>query len=205
MWQLTAAANGVVLVAYSMIAATILRGLVRSGQVRTNLLGTATAAIFFTCAVHHGAHTVHMLAPAFGLQAESGLQMRASMGLAPLVWDSLSAAVAVFYFSLRRSYGRLLESSPALFADLKARQRSALELNDNIVQGLAVAQYRYETGDPEAAHAAVVATLAKARTMMSDLVDPTATRGLAIEPGDLVRSIPAQPVSSLDERTTAGI
>lgn len=203
MWQLTAVANGVILVAYSLIAATILRGLVRQKQVRTNLLGTATAAIFFTCAVHHGAHTVHMISPVFGLQTESGLAMRESMGTSALVWDALSATVAVYYWSLRRQYGALLQSSPALFADLKARQRSALEINDNIVQGLALAQYRYETGKPEEAHAAVVATLAKARAMMSDLVDPTATRGLTIEPGDLVRSVPAQ-ASSHDERTVAG-
>ena len=203
MWQLIAAANGVILVAYSLISATILRALVRTRQLRNNLLGTATAAIFFTCAVHHGGHTVHMLSPAFGFQTGSGLAMRESMGWQSAIWDVLSAAVAVYYFSLRRSYGALLHSSPALFADLKARQRSALEINDNIVQGLALAQYRYEAGQPEAAHAAVVATLAKARAMMSDLVDPAATRGLAIEPGDLVRNVPAQPVSSPDERTPA--
>ncbi|HEV2891934.1 MAG TPA: hypothetical protein VGX28_16290 [Frankiaceae bacterium] len=202
MWQLTAAANGVILVAYSLISATILRALVRQRQLRSNLLGTATAAIFFTCAVHHGAHTVHMVAPAFGLQTGSGLAMRESMGWGALVWDTLSVVVAVYYWSLRRSYGALLGRSPALFADLKARQRSALEINDNIVQGLALAQYRYEAGQPDEAHAAVVATLARARRMMSDLVDPTATRGLAIEPGDLVRSLPAQ-ASSVDERTPA--
>lgn len=203
MWQLTAAANGAILLAYSLIAATILRALVRTNQLRDNLLGTATAGIFFTCAVHHGAHTVHMLSPVFGFQTESGLAMRQSMGWSAAAWDLLSAAVAVYYFSLRRSYGALLHSSPSLFADLKARQRSALEINDNIVQGLTLAQYRYEAGRHEEAHAAVVATLAKARTMMSDLVDPSATRGLGIEPGDLVRSIPAQPVSSPDERASA--
>lgn len=203
MWQLTAVANGAILVAYSLISATILRALVRQKQVRTNLLGTATAAIFFTCAVHHGAHTVHMFSPVFGFQVDSGLAMRESIGLSALVWDSLSAGIALYYWSLRRSYGALLQSGPSLFADLKARQRSALEINDNIVQGLALAQYRYENGQPEQAHAAVVETLAKARTMMSDLVDPTASRGMAIEPGDLVRSVPAQ-ASSPDERTVAG-
>ena len=204
MWQLTAAANGVILLAYSLISATILRALVRTGQVRDNLLGTATAGIFFTCAVHHGAHTVHMLSPVFGFQTASGLAMRQSMGFQAAIWDVLSAAVAVYYFTLRRSYGALLDRGPALFADLKARQRSALEINDNIVQGLALAQYRSESGRPEEAHEAVVATLARARAMMSGLVDPTATRGLAIEPGDLVRSIPAQPSSSPGERAPVG-
>jgi hypothetical protein len=205
MWQVTAAANAAILVAYSLISATVIRALVREKQVAANRLGTATAAIFFTCAVHHGAHVVHVLLPYAGVNVASGLAMRESMGWASAFWDVASAAVAVYYWTLRRSYGALLQSGPALFADLKARQRSALEINDNIVQGLAIAQYRYEAGMPEEAHAAVVATLAKARRMMSDLVDPTATRGLAIEPGDLVRSIPAQAVSSEDERTPAEV
>jgi hypothetical protein len=204
MWHVTAVANGVILLAYSLISATILRALVQTRQVRTNPLGTATAAIFFTCAVHHGAHTIHMLSPVFGLQVDTGLAMRRSMGWQAAFWDVLSAAVAAYYWTLRRQYGALLQNGPALFADLKARQRSALEINDNIVQGLALAQYRYESGRPEEAHAAVVATLANARRMMSDLVDPTTVRGHAIEPGDLVRSVPAQAVSSPDERVPTG-
>ena len=42
------------------------------------------------------------------------------------------------------------------------------------------------------------------RAMLSDLVDPTANRGLAIEPGDVVRAAAAHPVSSPDERTPVG-
>lgn len=189
MWQVTAAANAVILVAYSLISATILSALIRTKQVRSNLLGAATATIFFTCAVHHGSHTLHMLAPYANLEVEEGLAMRTAMGWHAAVWDVISAAVALYYWSLRRSYGRLLHHGPALFADLKARQRSALEINDNIVQGLALAQYRYESGQPELANEAVVRTLAAARKMMSDLADPAS--GLPIVPGDLVRTMPA--------------
>lgn len=202
MWQVTAVANGVIMVAYSLIAAAILVALVRTGQVRTNLLGSATAMIFFTCAVHHGSHTVHMLAPYAGLEVAEGLAMREAMGWHAAVWDVLSAGVAVFYWTLRRQYGSLLQQGPALFTDLKARQRSALEINDNIVQGLALAQYRYETGEPEKAHEAVVKTLAAARAMMSDLVDPVA--GRPIEAGDLVRTVAAQSSGSTDDRAPAG-
>jgi hypothetical protein len=200
MWQVTAAANAVILVAYSLIAATILVALVRTGQVRSNVLGTATAAIFFTCAVHHGSHTLHMLAPYVNLEVEEGLAMRQAMGWHAAVWDVFSAAVAVYYWSLRRSYAKLLDHGPTLFTDLKARQRSALEINDNIVQGLALAQYQYESGRPELAHESVVRTLAAARSMMSEQVDPA--NGLAVAPGDLVRSVPAQPASP-EERTRA--
>lgn len=202
MWQVTAVANGVIMVAYSLIAAAILVALVRTRQVRTNLLGSATAMIFFTCAVHHGSHTLHMLAPYVDLEVHEGLAMREAMGWHAAVWDVLSAAVAVYYWTLRRQYGALLQRGPVLFADLKARQRSALEINDNIVQGLALAQYRYEAGEPEKAHEAVVKTLAAARAMMSDLVDPVV--GRPIEAGDLVRTVPAQPSGATDDRTPAG-
>lgn len=199
MWQVTAAANGVILVAYSLISASILVALMRTKQVRTNLLGTATAGIFFTCAVHHGSHTFHMLAPLVDVEVTEGMAMRTAMGWHAAVWDVLSAGVAVFYWTLRGRYGALLQSGPTLFTDLKARQRSALEINDNIVQGLALAQYQYEAGRPERAHEAVVKTLAAARKMMSDLVDPSA--GMPIEPGDLVRSVPAQPAGGPEDRT----
>jgi signal transduction histidine kinase len=202
MWQVTAAANGLIMVAYSLIAAAILLALVRTNQVRTNLLGSATAMIFFTCAVHHGSHTFHMLGPYVGWEVHEGLAMREAMGWHAAVWDVLSAGVAVYYWSLRRSYGALLHRGPVLFADLKERQRSALEINDNIVQGLTLAQYRYEAGQHEAAHEAVVKTLAAARKMMSDLVDPSI--GMPIEPGDLVRTVAAQPTGAPDDRAVVG-
>ena len=46
----------------------IVRPLIETGQLRSNALGAATAAIFFTCAVHHGGHTVHMLLPGAGVE-----------------------------------------------------------------------------------------------------------------------------------------
>jgi hypothetical protein len=52
-WMLGSAANLVIAVAYLAISWAILGPLLRTGQVRANRLGTATAAIFFTCAVHH--------------------------------------------------------------------------------------------------------------------------------------------------------
>ena len=199
MWQVTAAANGVILVAYLLISAAILVPLVRTRQLRDNPPAIATAMIFFTCAVHHGSHTLHMLVPYAGWEVEEGLAMRAAMGWHAAVWDVLSAAVAVHYWTLRGRYGALLHQGPTLFADLKARQRGALEINDNIVQGLTLAQYAYEAGQPEVAHAAVVRTLAAAKRMMSDLVDPVA--GVPIEPGDLVRTVPAQPGAPTQERS----
>ena len=55
-WQIGTAANGVIALAYFLIALAIVVPLARSNQLRTNPLGAATAAIFLTCAVHHGSH-----------------------------------------------------------------------------------------------------------------------------------------------------
>ena len=81
-WQVGLVCNAVISVTYFLIVLAIVVPLVRSHQLRSNPLGAATAAIFFTCAVHHGAHTVHMLMPAFGVDEVQGMAMRAGLGLA---------------------------------------------------------------------------------------------------------------------------
>ena len=62
-WHFGAVANGIIAVAYFGICAVIIVPLARTGQLRSNKLGVATAAIFFSCAVHHGAHTVMLMLP----------------------------------------------------------------------------------------------------------------------------------------------
>lgn len=51
------------------------------------------------------------------------------------------------------------------------RRRQALEINDNVVQGLAVAKYAFELGNTEKAMSAVEGTLAASRRIISDLVE----------------------------------
>ena len=75
-WVLSAALNFVIAVCYFAISGLIVRGLVRAGEWRTNRLGLATAGIFYTCAVHHGLHTFHMVEPALGFSSSSGLASR---------------------------------------------------------------------------------------------------------------------------------
>jgi PAS domain S-box-containing protein len=108
--------NLVIALAYFAICATILRGLAGTRQLRRNPLGLATAAIFFTCAVHHGLHTLHMLAPIVGADVAHGVAMRSAFAWQSAVWDTIGAAVAVYYLSLRRSYPTLLRT-PEMFLD----------------------------------------------------------------------------------------
>ena len=60
----------------------------------------------------------------------------------------------------------------------------ALALNDSIVQGLAAAKMALEIGDSERAERVVTDTLAKARTIISELLREV---GVDLQPGDLVR------------------
>jgi hypothetical protein len=183
-WMVSAAANGVILVAYLVIASSIAYGLTKTHQWRSNLLASATAAIFFTCAIHHGGHLAEMLLPYAGLERQSGLAMRAALaGWHASTWDLVAAGVAVWFLTFR---GRL----SALFEDLRQRERQALEINDEIVQGIAVARYAFAAGDEARGREALDATLASSRRLLTDLLagagPETRLRG-----GELIRERPA--------------
>lgn len=75
--------------------------------------------------------------------------------------------------------------------EVERRQRQALALNDEVVQGLAVAGYALGAADSGTASRAIAATLSSARSMVSNLLGE---EGLAtsLGPGDLVREKPAK-------------
>jgi hypothetical protein len=184
-WQLTAVLNGVIAVCYLLISGTIARGLVRTGQLRTNRLGLATALIFMTCALHHGSHTVHLLGPSLGFGRVEGLHLRAAFGPHAVLVDLFGATVALWYWSLRGRYGALL-SGPSLFADVKERQRRAVEINDDIVQGLATIAYAAELGDTATVKAAAARALDSSRKIINELVGPAGSP-VRLGAGDLRR------------------
>lgn len=188
-WQLITAANVLVAVAYFSISFIVFRGLRSTQQLGTNKLGTATAFIFLTCAVHHGSHSVHMLLPSFGIEDASAEALRAGWHWPTIVWDFFTAAVGLYYLSLRGSYASVLRGAQ-MFEDLKVRERQAVEINDSIVQGLTVAKYAMETGRDEQSREAVEETLRKARVLISELLGEAGT-GNELRPGDLRRSSPA--------------
>ena len=167
-WQIGMVANTVIGLAYFFIAGAIVLPLARSNQLRSNPLGAATAAIFFTCAVHHGTHAVHMFLPAL-VDDERGLSMRAAWGWPLAIWDIIGALVAVYYWTLRRNYGALMEGA-ALFEDLRMREQQALELNDSVLQGLVVSKMALDLNDPEKASAALDTSIASASRIITNLL-----------------------------------
>ncbi|GAB6984627.1 hypothetical protein [Nocardioides pyridinolyticus] len=168
-WQVGMVANAVIALAYLLIALAIVVPLARSQQLRTNPLGAATAAIFFTCAVHHGTHSVHMLLPSFGIDDPDGLAMREAWGWPLATWDVVGAIVAAYYWTLRRSYGSLMQGAK-LFEDLRAREQQALELNDSVLQGLVVAKMALDLDQPERAQEALTTSIDSASRMITELL-----------------------------------
>jgi PAS domain S-box-containing protein len=102
-------------------------------------------------------------------------------GVAPGPEDTL---VAVFLRDARTRLER--EAMAAKLGEAQLRRRQALEINDNLVQGLVAALYAQEMGKTQASTAFLGRTLTAARAMMDDLLEPLDGEGL--QPGDLVRS-----------------
>ena len=71
----------------------------------------------------------------------------------------------------------------------REREQEALDIHDNIVQGLAEAQLAFDVGRPEQAREAVDRTLAAARRIMTELLGEPGERN-ELSPGDLRRSTP---------------
>ena len=90
-----------------------------------------------------------------------------------------------------RDAGPRLESEAiaSRLGEAHLRRRQALEINDNVVQGLVAAAYALEQGQTPTSMAYLDQTLGAARAMMDDLLEPLDGEGL--QPGDLVRTTPA--------------
>ena len=168
-WMLGAACNAVISIAYFMISYAIVRPLLTSRQLTTNALGAATAAIFLTCAVHHGAHFVHMLMPYAGVDLEQGMAMRKAWGPGLAIWDLVGAVVGVYYWTLRGGFGGD-SASPQLFKDQVEREQRALELNDAVLQGMVVARMALDLGERKRGMEALDSSIASASRMITELI-----------------------------------
>jgi signal transduction histidine kinase len=163
-WKIGAASNAAIAVAYLAIGWAILRPLIRTGQLRQNLLGAATAAVFLTGALHHGLQGLSLL-PSSG----SGRALRSSWDWRWVAVDLAAVAAAGWYWTLRRVHGSLVHGAK-LFEDVKEKQRQALEINDTIVQGLTVAHIALELDQKEDAREALERTLVAARSIITELL-----------------------------------
>lgn len=121
--------------------------------------------------------------PAIGLD---GSELLLDVNTAAVTHVDTERLVAVF---LRDARVRLAgEALAARLGEEQLRRRQVLEINDNVVQGLVAASYALEMDDREQSAVYLTGTLAAARNMMDDLLDPL-TGGTT--PRDLVRSTAA--------------
>ena len=74
-----------------------------------------------------------------------------------------------------------------LFLDMKDRERRALEINDNVVQGLTVALMALEAEDYGKTEVALQATIGRARDIIGDLIG-TASGNVVLSRGRLRRT-----------------
>jgi signal transduction histidine kinase len=74
--------------------------------------------------------------------------------------------------------------------ELEARERHALEIHDNLVQGLTAIHWALEAGAYDQAREATRTTLAQAQAIIGDLLGDDPAAG-AFAPGSLRRDAPA--------------
>ncbi len=192
-WQVGLVGNAVIMVAYMLITLAIVVPLARSHQLRTNPLGAATGAIFFTCSVHHGAHSLHMLLPALGVQDPEGLAMRAAWGWPLALWDVVGALTAAYYWTLRRNYSSLMHGAQ-LFEDLRQREQQALELNDTVLQGLVVAKMALDLNQTTRSQEALTSSIDAASKIITDLLgDQQAGGGLVRSTAAVIAAPQVEP------------
>jgi len=130
-----------------------------------------------------------MILPSFGIEEAHGLMMRAAWDWHNAMWDVITATVGVYYWTLRRQYGSLMRGA-ALFNDLKERERQALQLHDEVVQGLVVAKMALDLDQRDQSQEALASTLASASQIITDLIGRSREE-VRMGAGDLVRERPA--------------
>jgi signal transduction histidine kinase len=123
-------------------------------------------------------------------------------GLAqPVLRDGRTVAVlAIGWTSPRRGIPERVDHAAVLFAAgasvaldraerlSQDRERQALEINDNIVQGLVMAKYLAQRGDHAASVEALDETLGRARELITDQLAAVADLRGGLRPGDLARA-----------------
>lgn len=104
------------------------------------------------------------------------------------LFDASENMYAVCGISTDITERKKVEEYQRQLEDARRRRMQALELNDNVIQGLAVAIYSLDLRRPAEAEAALEKTLASARSIINDLLQDSPEEW---GPGDFVRSEPA--------------
>jgi hypothetical protein len=187
-WQLVTAGNLLTALTYTAIAGGMGLSLYRTGQFSPgkNPLGVALTVVLAIVALRSAWTAGQMLLPLVGAEHPAALARRDSYTAWSVPLPFIAAAAGAVYLWLRQRAGD--EPGPASpYPDQALRRRRALEINDNIVQGLIGARELQALGHDEAAQLALQRTLEQAQRMMGELLEDSG-RG-EIRPGDLRRTL----------------
>lgn len=168
-WVIGWIASAVIAAAYFAIAFALARSIQRGRQWMINPLASATAFIFFTCAGGHAIYALQLTEAVLGAGA-------AAARAAPTMysnghmwgWDVVTAIVGVLYWTFRRKFPDLV-SGAALFEDLRLRQKRAMEINDDVVQGIVQARLSFDLRRDDEGRRALAQTLAASARIADDL------------------------------------
>jgi hypothetical protein len=182
-WSIGLAASAVITATFLAVAALLAVNLTRGRQWRRNPLGTGTFLLYLTCGGGHAMHTLQLVDPWLGL----GTAASAAARLEYSEWhtwvaDGLTALAGVWYWTMRRRFPSLV-SGAAVYEDLRIRQARALEIHDNVVQGLARAKLALDLGRTDEGAAALDDTLAASKRIITGLLGEG-----EVAPGDLRRT-----------------
>ena len=137
-------------------------------------------------------------------QTLGGELLRLDVALARVADDTDSGDHDLTAAFIRDSHPRLAqESMVAKLREAQVRRRQALELNDNVVQGLTAAILSQGQDRTEEATMHLDRTMAAARRLMNDWIEPL--DGADLQPGDLLRATASglsDPHEILTQRNT---
>ena len=186
LWTLGLAFSATITVAFLAVAALLAFNLTKSHQWRQNPLATGTFLLYLTCGGGHAMHTLQLVGPWLGISASVGAAAQMEYTEWPvLLADGITAAAGVWYWTMRRKFPGLVTGA-AVYEDLRIRQKQALEIHDNVVQGLARAKMALDLQRGAEGEQALEETLASSKKIITDLLGRQ-----ELAPGDLRRSTPA--------------
>ncbi len=140
-------------------------------------------------------HLIEEMLPAQALRGDQGIECR-RLDTGSVLLDVTTAEItpvgaqSLIALFLRDANVRLAgEALAARVNEEQLRRRQALEINDNVVQGLVSAMYALETGHTDSTASFLERTLEAARGIMDELLEPL--DGSELLPGDLTRQRPA--------------
>jgi hypothetical protein len=192
-WWIGVTTNAIIALAFLAVAVVLAVGAIRTGHVRNNPLGVATVILYITCGGGHVVHTLQLLDAPLGFATAAGIAIQQEYASNWHMWiiDIITAIAGVSYWMMRSRFPALV-SGAAVFEDLRARQRRALEINDNVVQGLVRAKLALDMGEKQEGDEAVAETLARARHIITDLLGKD-----EVKVGGLRRDMPGGPRNGL--------